>query len=69
MVYLNDMYVDFEFSMETARLTRNCITKVDGGNGWMHNAVREKTGEVMERLWMLRDEGEDGTPGVGVDGE
>ena len=64
MVYLNDMYVDYDFSMETARLVNGCVFKVDGGNGWQHNALRIKTAEVMEHLFTLRDEGEDGVPGV-----
>ena len=55
--------------METARLVRGCVVKVDGGDGWMHNALRVKSAAVMENLWRLREEGEDGWEGRGPEGE
>lgn len=52
--YYDDMYVDFDLSMETARSIRGCKTYVT--NAMYHNAIRAKTDEVLKALFALRDD-------------
>lgn len=51
-VYLDDAYVDFGFSMETAGVIRGCKTYVT--NVLYHNAVAARTEQVVEEVWKLR---------------
>lgn len=51
-VYLDDMYVDFEYSMQTARAVRGCRTFVT--NRLYHNALGSRMENVLEELWKLR---------------
>lgn len=53
-VYMNDMYVDYDFSMETARKIRSC--KMFITNMMYHDAVRGKMDEVTKALFALRDD-------------
>lgn len=53
-VYVDDMYVDFQFSVETARTIGNCRTYIT--NSLYHDALRTKEEEVFKRLWDLRDD-------------
>jgi hypothetical protein len=53
-VYQEDMYVDYELSMETARKIQGC--KVYTSNVMYHDAVRTKMDEVMKALFALRDD-------------
>jgi len=53
-VYVDDMYVDFDFSLETARTIGNCRTYIT--NSLYHDAIRTKEEEVFKRLWDLRDD-------------
>lgn len=53
-VYVDDMYVDYEYSMETARQIRGCKTFVT--NMMYHDAVRSKVQEVLKGLFELRDD-------------
>lgn len=53
-VYMHDMYVDYDFSMETARKIRSCKTFVT--NMMYHDAVRGKMDEVTKALFALRDD-------------
>ncbi|KAL1841304.1 hypothetical protein VTJ49DRAFT_7249 [Mycothermus thermophilus] len=52
--YIDDMYVDFEFARETARLVKGI--KVRETNAWYHDAVRSKSEEVYATLFSLRDD-------------
>lgn len=52
--YVEDMYVDFELSMETARRVKGC--KVFATNVLFHNAVRSRMDEVVKQLFALRDD-------------
>ena len=52
--YIDDMYVDFDFAMETARKIRGCQTYIT--NAMYHDAVRSKTDEVTRALFALRDD-------------
>ncbi|KAL2270126.1 hypothetical protein VTJ83DRAFT_2310 [Remersonia thermophila] len=52
--YIDDMYVDFEFARETARLVKGI--KVRETNAWYHDAVRSKSDEVYATLFNLRDD-------------
>ncbi len=52
--YVDDMYVDFEFSMETARKIKGC--KVHITNAFYHDAIRSRAGETMKALFNLRDD-------------
>lgn len=52
-VYYEDMYVDFELSMETARRVG---AKVFLSNKYEHNAIRARTEEVLREVFRLRDE-------------
>jgi len=53
-VYMDDMYVDYDFSMETAKKIRGC--KVFVTNQMYHDAVRSKMEEVMGGLFAMRDD-------------
>ncbi|PNS21336.1 hypothetical protein CAC42_1115 [Sphaceloma murrayae] len=52
--YVQDMYVDIAFSLETAAAIKNC--NVFTTNVMYHNAIREKRKEVMDQLFALRDD-------------
>lgn len=53
-VYVDDMYVDYELSMETAKKIRGC--KTFQTNMMYHDAVRSKMDEVTKALFTLRDD-------------
>lgn len=53
-VYYDDMYVDFDFSMERARNIKGCKTFVT--NAMYHSALRHKMVEVTSALFSLRDD-------------
>jgi len=53
-VYYDDMYVDFDYSMQTAQKIKGCKTFVT--NAMYHDAIRSKVDEVMRGVWALRDD-------------
>ena len=53
-VYMDDMYVDYDFSMITAGKIRGCKTYVS--NQMYHDAVRSRMDEVTKALFALRDD-------------
>ncbi|EKG10522.1 Alpha/beta hydrolase fold-1 [Macrophomina phaseolina MS6] len=53
-VYMEDMYVDYDFSMQTARKIKGCKPFVT--NVMYHDAVRSRMDEVWKNIWALRDE-------------
>jgi pimeloyl-ACP methyl ester carboxylesterase len=52
--YVEDMYVDFDLSMGTARKIKGC--KVFTTNVMFHNAIRAKADEVVKQAFALRDD-------------
>lgn len=52
--YVDDMYVDFDLSMETARAIKGC--KVFTTNVMFHDAIRSKMDDVIKQLFALRDD-------------
>lgn len=52
--FIDDMYVDFELARETAGLVG--AIQVHETNSMHHNAVRAKSGEVLDQLFRLRDD-------------
>ncbi|KAJ9624075.1 hypothetical protein H2203_005523 [Taxawa tesnikishii (nom. ined.)] len=52
--YEEDMYVDYDFSRDTASKIKGC--KLFTTNVMYHDAVREKADEVMKQLFALRDD-------------
>lgn len=52
--YAEDMYVDFDFSMETAKKVRAC--KVFTTNVLFHDAIRSRMDEVVKQAFALRDD-------------
>jgi hypothetical protein len=52
--YVDDMYVDFEFARETARVVKGI--KVRETNAWYHDAARSRADEVYGTLFSLRDD-------------
>ncbi|EAT76859.1 hypothetical protein HBH56_219540 [Parastagonospora nodorum] len=52
--YVDDMYVDFDLSMETARTIKGCKPFVT--NSMYHNAIGAKTDEVLKELFARRDD-------------
>lgn len=52
--YIEDMYVDTTFAMETARKIRGC--KVFETNVLFHDAIRSKMDEVLRQAFALRDD-------------
>jgi hypothetical protein len=53
-VYMDDMYVDFDLSRDTASKIRGCEIFVT--NSLYHNAVRAKVDDVLKGVWALRDD-------------
>ncbi|KAH7138305.1 proline iminopeptidase [Dendryphion nanum] len=53
-VYYDDMYVDFDLSMETAGKIKGCKTYVT--NAMYHDAIRSKMDNVFKALFALRDD-------------
>ena len=53
-VYHEDMYVDFELSMQTASAIKGCKTFVT--NAMYHNAIGAKTEDVLRSVFRLRDD-------------
>lgn len=53
-VYLDDMYVDFDLSMETARTIKGCKPFVT--NSMYHNAIGAKTDDVLKEVFAMRDD-------------
>lgn len=53
-VYVEDMYVDFDHSMETASIVKGCKTFVT--NMLYHDAIRSKCDQVLKSLFALRDD-------------
>ncbi len=53
-VYYDDMYVDFDLSMETARTIKGCKTFVT--NTMYHNGISAKTDDVLKEVFKLRDD-------------
>ncbi|TKA22389.1 hypothetical protein B0A50_08271 [Salinomyces thailandicus] len=52
--YTEDMYVDFDLSMETARKIKGC--KVFSTNVFFHDAIRSKMDDVVKAAFTLRDD-------------
>ena len=52
--YVEDMYVDFDLSMETAKKVKGC--KLFTTNVMFHDAVRSKMDEVVKQVFALRDD-------------
>ena len=53
-VYMDDMYVGFDFAQETASAIRNCKTFVT--NMIYHDGLRSKMHDVMRHVFELRDD-------------
>ena len=52
--YVEDMYVDFDLSLQTARNIKGC--KVFTTNVMFHDAIRSKMDEVVKQAFALRDD-------------
>ena len=52
--YVDDMYVDFEFAQETAKIIRGAKTFVT--NVMYHDALRSRADDVFKALFALRDD-------------
>lgn len=53
-IFVDDMYVHFDFSRETASKIKNCKHFIT--NVMYHNALTEKSDELMKQLFALRDD-------------
>ena len=53
-VYTEDMYVDYELSMQTASKIKGCKTFTT--NVMFHDAIRSRMDEVVRMAWGLRDD-------------
>lgn len=53
-VYYDDMYVDFNLSMDTASKIKNCKTFLT--NAMYHDAIGRKVEDVTRAIWALRDD-------------
>ena len=52
--YYDDLYVDFDYSMQTARKIKGA--KVFVTNAMYHDALSSKYDEVLQQLFKLRDD-------------
>lgn len=53
-VYMEDMYVDFDYSLQTAAKINGCKTYIT--NVMYHDAVRSRMDDVWRNVWALRDD-------------
>lgn len=53
-VYVDDMYVDFDLSMETARTIKGCKPFIT--NSMYHNAISAKMDDVLKEIFARRDD-------------
>jgi pimeloyl-ACP methyl ester carboxylesterase len=53
-VYVDDMYVDFNLSMETANTIKGCKPFIT--NTMYHNAIGAKTDDVLKEIFKMRDD-------------
>ncbi|KAK4934293.1 hypothetical protein LTR10_024393 [Elasticomyces elasticus] len=53
-IYVEDMYVDFDYSLETASIVKGCKTFIT--NVLYHDAIRSKNEDVLKALFALRDD-------------
>jgi hypothetical protein len=53
-VYMEDMYVDFGLSMQTANTIKGCKPYIT--NIMYHNALTSKTDDVFRAVFALRDD-------------
>ena len=53
-VYYDDMYVDFDLSMERASNIKGIKTFIT--NVMSHEAIRSRTEDVFKNIWALRDD-------------
>jgi hypothetical protein len=53
-VYMDDMYVDFDYSMDTAKKINGCKPYVT--NMMYHDALRSRLDVVTKNLFSLRDD-------------
>jgi pimeloyl-ACP methyl ester carboxylesterase len=54
---VDDAYVDFGLGQEALALVKNCRQYTT--NTMYHDAIRTKTGDVLEQLFALRDDAMD----------
>ena len=54
VIYIDDMYVHFDFAKETALKIKGCKTFIT--NSLYHDALSQKTSEVWRQLLALRDD-------------
>ena len=52
--YVEDMYVHFDYARDTASRIKNCKHFIT--NVWYHDALSEKSDELMKQLFALRDD-------------
>ena len=52
--YVEDMYVHFDFARDTASRIKNCKSFIT--NVLYHDALDQKTDELMKQLFALRDD-------------
>ncbi|CAI6339311.1 unnamed protein product [Periconia digitata] len=52
--YIDDLYVDYEYAKDTAKLLKN--VKTWETNGITHSGLRTNTEEVLTALWKLRND-------------
>ncbi|KAL6709455.1 hypothetical protein ACN47E_001390 [Coniothyrium glycines] len=53
-VYVDDMYVDYNLSMETAQTIKGCKPLIT--NSMYHNAIGAKTDDVLKEIFARRDD-------------
>lgn len=54
LTYVDDMYVDFQLALGTAKLIKNCKHAIT--NQLQHNAIRSRAVEAFRLLFVLRDD-------------
>lgn len=53
-VYVDDMYVDYDLSMDTARTIKGCKPFIT--NSMYHSAIGQKSDEVLKEIFARRDD-------------
>lgn len=58
MVFPEDLAVDYDASIETAKLVNEC-NAVEAEDGWEHGSLRSRTEDIFKRLYVSDEGGDD----------
>ena len=57
LVYPEDLFVDYGFSIETAGMVGTCLA-VPAPSGWLHASIKTRPKDVCEKIFSIAVPGE-----------